>query len=134
VYVTGRSLASNNQNDYVTIAYTASTGAKQWQKTYNGPAGASADDEAVAVAVNQSTGNVYVTGESQSTRPGYDYATISYSPAGAILWTSRYAAASAINNRPHAEAINPASGVVYVTGTSGNNSGEYGYATVAYAP
>jgi DNA-binding beta-propeller fold protein YncE len=134
VYVTGRSLAPNNQYDYVTVAYSA-TGAKHWLKTYNGPAGVNADDEAVGVAVNQSTGNVYVTGESyNNTHLGYDYATIDYSPAGATLWTSRYAASSAINNRPHALAINPVTGVVYVTGSSGNNAGEYDYATVAYAP
>lgn len=134
VYVTGRSLATNGQYDYVTVAYSA-TGAKKWLKIYNGPAGVNADDEAVGVAVNQSTGNVYVTGESYNNNHiGYDYATIDYSPAGTTLWVSRYAATSAINNRPHALAINPVTGVVYVTGSSGNNSGEYDYATAAYAP
>lgn len=134
VYVTGRSLAPNNQYDYVTVAYS-STGVRQWLRTYNGPGGTNADDEAVAVAVNQTTGDVAVTGFSfNSTHIGDDYATIDYSPGGTTLWTSRYAASPAINNKAHALAINPVTGVVYVTGSSGNNSGEYDYATVAYAP
>jgi DNA-binding beta-propeller fold protein YncE len=136
VYVTGRSLAANNQDDYLSLAYSSASGAKKWQKTYNGPGGVNADDEAVGVAVNGSTGNVYVTGFSfASSHIGDDYATISYSPTdGTRLWTSRYAASPAINNKAHALAINPVSGDVYVTGSSGNNSGEFDYATVAYAP
>jgi hypothetical protein len=134
VYVTGRSTAPNAQFDYVTVAYSA-TGVKQWLRTYNGPAGANADDEAVGVAVNQTSGNVYVTGESyNNSHDGYDYATIDCSPGGTTLWTSRYAASPAINNRAHALAINPVTGDVYVTGSSGNSQGEFDYATVGCAP
>jgi DNA-binding beta-propeller fold protein YncE len=89
----------------------------------------------VGVAVNQTSGNVYVTGESyNNSHDGYDYATIDYSPGGTTLWTSRYAASPAINNRAHALAINPVTGDVYVTGSSGNSQGEFDYATVGYAP
>jgi outer membrane protein assembly factor BamB len=135
VYVTGRSLATNNQYDYVTVAYAALTGTKQWLRPYNGPGGTNADDEAVGVAVNQATGDVVVTGLSfNPTHGGDDYATINYSPAGTRLWISRFTNPIAINNKAYALAVNPVSGAVYVTGSSGNSAGEYGYYTVAYAP
>jgi hypothetical protein len=72
--------------DYATTAYSGS-GTALWTNRYDGPL--NTDDKATAVAVDQSTGNVLVTGSSLSgSHP--DYATIAYSEAGVALWTNRY--------------------------------------------
>jgi dienelactone hydrolase len=77
VYVTGRSVGSGTLWDYATIKYQ-SNGDTAWVRRYNGPAG-NGNDHAVALAVD-SSGNVYVTGESKGDGTGYDYCTIKYSP------------------------------------------------------
>jgi hypothetical protein len=75
VYVTGFSVGRGSYFDYATVKYD-SAGVRQWVARYNGP-GRSGDDEAQGIVVDGS-GNVYVTGESQGSGTGYDYATIKY--------------------------------------------------------
>src|SRR5262249_47837188 len=74
VFVTGKSLMANGQNDYATVAYNAANGQQLWAKGYNGPL--NNDDEATAVAVSPTGGTVYVTGFSWGKVGGADYATI----------------------------------------------------------
>ena len=74
VYVTGRSVDSGIVQDYATIKYYPN-GDTAWVRRYNGPG--NSDDGASAIAVDGS-GNVYVTGGSMGSGPGYDYATIKY--------------------------------------------------------
>ena len=71
IYVTGYSYDIGGDWDYLTIKYAAD-GTQLWEKRYKGPVLA---DAAYAIAVDNS-GNVYVTGESQS--DNYDYLTIKY--------------------------------------------------------
>ncbi len=73
VYVTGRSQGSGTGFDYYTIKYDGS-GNMVWRVRYNHSNG---DDEAKAIIVD-SAGNVYVTGRSQGSGTGFDYATIKY--------------------------------------------------------
>ena len=77
VYVTGSSYVTTTNYDYTTIAYNAATGAQQWISDYNGPGNGS--DVAFAVAVSPSGRTVFVTGGSQGTTAGADYATVAYS-------------------------------------------------------
>jgi len=74
VYATGFSLGRGSSNDYATVKYD-SAGVQQWVARYNGPG--RGGDEAQGIVVDGS-GNVYVTGESQGSGTGYDYATIKY--------------------------------------------------------
>ena len=72
VYVTGESIGLGTGADYITIKYNSS-GEQQWVARYDG----GPSDAATALAV-ESSGNVYVTGQSWSAKTSnYDYATVS---------------------------------------------------------
>src|SRR6266545_183525 len=125
VYVTGGSHGSGTDLDYATIMYN-SAGQQQWVARFNGPA--NGWDRAAAI-VRDSSGNVYVTGQSLGLGTGYDYATIKYDSAGQEQWVARLPASSiavAI-----AIAVD-ASGNVYVTGGSEDSGGYLDYATIKY--
>ena len=86
VYVTGGSNGSGTDLDYATIMYT-SAGQQQWVARFNGPA--NGWDRAAAIA-RDSSGNVYVTGQSLGLGTNFDYATVKYDSAGQELWVARY--------------------------------------------
>jgi hypothetical protein len=87
VYVTGGSEGEGaNGMDYATVKYD-SRGNQAWVARYNGPA--SGYDQALAMAVD-SSGNVYVTGQSLGTDQGFDYATVKYNSSGVAQWVARY--------------------------------------------
>jgi len=124
-------------SDYYTAKYAAANGALLWEKRYNGPA--DHDDRANAVAVD-SSGNVVVTGYSNSTNVidgSYyaDYYTAKYAAAdGALLWEKRY---SGPVNRLYEDSgpqgvVVDGSGNVVVTGSSHNGTNA-DYYTAKYA-
>jgi len=80
VYVTGSSSGSGTNYDYATIKYSPN-GVTLWSIRYNGTA--NGDDGAVALAVDDS-GNVYVTGRSNSGGSSFDYATVKYVPVTCV--------------------------------------------------
>jgi uncharacterized delta-60 repeat protein len=123
VYVTGQSFALDGSSDYATIKYNAA-GREEWVARYS-RSGADLNG-ATAVAVD-SSGNVYVTGESS-----FDYATIKYNAAGQEQWVARYNGPG--NDADGATAIGvDDSGDVYVTGFSIGLGGNYDYATIKYS-
>ena len=131
VYVTGRSQGSGTDWDYATIKYSCSDGAEAWggaRRYDNG-----GDDEAMALTVCDD--GVYVTGRSEGSGTGWDYATIAYDPSnGNTLWSQpmRYDAGS--DDKGQAVAAYCGAGVlraIYVTGLSSNGS-DFDYATVKY--
>ncbi|MGO9160610.1 MAG: WD40 repeat domain-containing protein [Streptosporangiaceae bacterium] len=129
VFVTGYTTAGSAE-DYTTVAYNAATGAQLWAASYNDPGHTT--DQAYSVAVSPNGTAVFVTGESLTSTPGEDYATVAYNAAtGAQLWAARYDGPS--NDSAGAQvAVSPNSTTVFVTGTSlGTPTGE-DYATVAY--
>jgi hypothetical protein len=127
VYVTGWSEGPGSGDDYATVKYDSS-GIEQWVVRYNGPV--NGDDEAYAIAVDDA-GNVYVTGWSEGSGTGYDYATVKYDSSGAEQWVARYDGSGSGVDWACALAVDGA-GNVYVTGWSwGTGSGD-DYATVKY--
>jgi hypothetical protein len=128
VYVTGQSTGSGTGFDYATIKYDA-LGAEQWVARYNGP-GNGADD-AYGIAVD-SSGNVYVSGQSTGSGTGFDYATIKYDALGAEQWVARYNGPGNADDVATAIAVN-GSGNVYVTGWSTGSGTGFDYATIKYS-
>src|ERR1043165_2556225 len=127
VFVTGRSTGSGSGYDYATIKYSAA-GLPLWTNRYNGTA--NGYDSASALALD-SSGNVFLTGYSESTGSGLDLVTVAYSNAGTPLWTNRY------NASLQSLALTPdvavdASGNVLVTGFT-RNGGWEDYVTIKYS-
>lgn len=129
VYVTGYGEGSGTDHDFVTIAYDLD-GDVLWTKRYNGPTGNG--DYANAIVVDDSSGNVYVTGHSRSTGVFTDYATVAYNSDGTELWTARYDGPPGKGDVPVAIAVDEGSGNVYVTGHSFSSTTYYDCTTVAY--
>jgi uncharacterized delta-60 repeat protein len=130
VYVTGRSPGSGSlAEDYATIKYN-SAGQEQWVARYNGPGNST--DVAYAIAIDRS-GNVYVTGTSDSGGQGsnYDYATIKYNSDGQQQWVARYDGPANDGDDAYAIAVDD-SGNVYVTGVDVGLGTGADYATIKY--
>ncbi len=98
-----------------------------WVARYNGPA--NDYDGAVAIVLD-SSGNVYVTGESVNSPTGADYLTIKYNSSGEEEWVAHYD--GGLGDAATAISVD-SSGNVYVTGQSWSaKTSEYDYATVKY--
>jgi uncharacterized delta-60 repeat protein len=125
VYVTGGSLGKGGTRDYATVKYN-SAGQRLWVRRYNGPG--RGEDQPNAIALDKQ-GNVYVTGYSQGAGTSEDWATIKYSPAGAIVWEQRYNGPASSYDLAFAMAVGN-NGNVFVTGStlsSGNPSSGWNY-------
>jgi WD40 repeat protein len=131
VFVTGESRGATTTG-YLTVAYSAATGARLWVQRYKGPGNGT--DTAYSIAVSPGGSRVYVTGESQGARSGRDYATVAYSAVtGARLWAARYNGPGNGSDEAYSVAVSPGGSRVFVTGGSrGTRSGQ-DYATVAYS-
>ncbi|PYV49942.1 MAG: hypothetical protein DMG98_28805 [Acidobacteria bacterium] len=114
----------------VILAHTirpAGTVQQAWVARYNGPG--NDFDGAVAIVLD-SSGNVYVTGESVGAGTGADYVTIKYNTSGQEEWVARYD--GGLGDAATAIAID-SPGNVYVTGQSWSaKTSNYDYATVKY--
>jgi hypothetical protein len=131
VFVTGDSGGSTSIDDYATVAYKAGTGASLWVKRYNGPG--NGDDGAHALGVSPDGSKVFVTGPSEGSTSGYDYATVAYDAStGAGLWVRRYNGPGNGGDGAQALGVSPDGSSVFVTGAS-TGSGFADYATVAYS-
>lgn len=112
VYVCGRIWTGTNGDDYVTLKYN-SNGDLLWNKTYNGPG--NNNDQPNSITVN-SSGDVFVTGQSFGNGTARDYATIKYSSSGQEMWVKRYSHSA--NRDDIATWIMPYENDVIVTGYS----------------
>jgi hypothetical protein len=110
----------------------APDGSINWTKTYSGPAN---NTDRLNDIVLDSKGNVIVTGQSHGTGTHWDYATVKYSPAGDILWVSRYNGPAPTFPGDYAYAVTvDANDNVYVTGWSDGVNERAECFTIAYSP
>ena len=125
-FVTGDRRGAAPQNDYVTAAYRAASGARLWVRRYDGQD--HGWDDPGSLAASPSGSRVFVTGVSERTTETSDMATVAYSAAGARLWVRRYAGPGRHGGAGVSVATGPAGRTVFVTGitTAGH------FATVAY--
>ena len=129
VYITGQSYGSGTHYDYATIKYDAN-GNELWVARYNGPGGGA--DKSYELSVDTS-GNIYVSGESAGSGTGTDYATVKYNSDGDELWVARYNGPGSSTDRARALSVD-SSGNVYVAGDSVGIGTSYDYATIKYGP
>lgn len=128
VYVTGFTVSAAGDKDFATIKYSSS-GTQLWEVNYNN-ADANGDDEAVSIDVDAS-GNSYVTGYSTGSGTFKDFLTIKYSPAGEMLWASRYNGKGNDDDVPSSIKVSSA-GSVYVTGYGVGSFTSEDYVTIKY--
>ncbi|KPK63596.1 hypothetical protein AMJ83_06105 [candidate division WOR_3 bacterium SM23_42] len=129
IYVAGYSVGSGTSEDYATVKYD-SLGVEQWVARYNGPGNGT--DWASAIALD-AAGNTYITGRSEGSGTGYDYATVKYDPSGAEQWVARYNGPGSDWDQANAIAVDNA-GNIYVTGYSAGSGTSEDYATIKYDP
>ncbi|AWH84317.1 hypothetical protein HYN59_03940 [Flavobacterium album] len=121
---------NGNDMDIKTIKYNPSTGAKLWTGIYNGP-GEGVDIP--AAIVNDSNGNIFVTGMSYS-GTSIDYITVKYNADGSEAWNVRDSGPGEGSwNEATAIALD-GNGNVVVAGYSPNAEGWLNYHTVKYSP
>jgi WD40 repeat protein len=123
VFLTGES--GGGSADYATIALDASTGARLWARTYDGPVDGL--DQASDIAVGPGGSRVFVTGYSDA-RHGLGSATIAYDAStGSTLWSRRHRGGS------RALTVSPDGSEVFVVGFAPDATGSADdYATFAY--
>lgn len=128
VYVTGSSMGAGTGNDIITNKYS-SAGVLLWSRRYNAPA--NLNDAGKCIAVD-STGNVYVAGESNGgATSGIDFLILKYNTAGGLLWQRRYGATGSGTDSPVAMALK-SDGAVVITGYSVSSTSSYDFLTVKY--
>ncbi len=88
IYSVGTSDAYGTANDILLIKRDYKTGDTLWTRHYNGTA--NSDDQSVDMEINQSTGDIYVTGKSLGAGTGYDIVIIKYSANGVLGWAKRW--------------------------------------------
>jgi uncharacterized delta-60 repeat protein len=129
VYVLGVTWSSGTKEDFVTIKYTPD-GHLTLVKTYDGPG--HGEDHPRGIVVD-SSGNVYVFGDSDSGGEDDDFCTIKYIPSGIMGWERRFAGPMQVEEIAEAIALDPA-GNIYVTGSSSRPGTEYDFCTIKYRP
>jgi hypothetical protein len=129
VVVTGYSYGSGTNFDLATIKYD-SNGNQLWAQRYNRQG---TSWETPSAMTMDGSGNIYVTGYSESQANGTDddYVTIKYSSDGTQQWVATYNGPGNGEDDSRAIAIDRF-GCVLVTGKSQGSGTDYDYATIKY--
>ncbi len=127
IFIAGYSIGNGSYRDYCTIKYNAQ-GETVWVARYNGTGNST--DNLLAIALD-SSGNCYVTGESEGENSLFDCVTIKYNPLGETVWVARYNGPSNQNDRGAAIDVSE-SGEVWVTGSSYGTGTFDDYITIRY--
>lgn len=129
VYVLG-TVSSITGNDIITLKYN-SVGDTLWTRTYNNIS-VNQDEAGVAISIDAS-GNVYVTGNSDSDPSAGindDFVTIKYNSSGVQQWSKTYNGTGSLGDIPVGVGVDN-NGNVYVSGKS-FNGGDDDYVTIKY--
>jgi hypothetical protein len=135
VYVTGTRNdlgvgGDASHNDYATAAYDIATGVQEWDAHFNSTA--NDDDHGAAIGVSTDGSTVFVTGASEGSGTGFDYATVAYNASnGHTIWIRRYNGPASGNDSATGLVVTHENRVV-ITGMSDAVGGAQA-ATVAYA-
>lgn len=117
VVVTGSSRGGLSVQDYATLAYDATTGARLWLARYRG-VGAGLDDGGSAVALSPDDLTVFVTGTSEGDATQDDWATVAYNAAtGALKWGRRFDGPAHGPDSPRALGVSSDGSTLLVAGT-----------------
>ncbi|MEZ4823010.1 MAG: SBBP repeat-containing protein, partial [Ignavibacteria bacterium] len=111
IYITGYSTHTGTGYDYTTIKYNTN-GDQLWISRYNNGL-----NDVPNHMIIDSYGNLYVTGMSDGSGTGKDYATVKYDSAGNQLWVIRFDYSGQYGDIPYAIDVDN-NGSVYVTGES----------------
>ena len=131
VLVTGNSSGVTTAEDFATLAYDATTGAKQWTARYAGYG--EGRDFGVSTAVTPDGTTLVVAGTAVSALSFYDYVTIAYDVAtGAKKWQARYDGPDHGLDQGLSAAMSPDGSKVVVTGLSAGPTSGFDGATIAY--
>ncbi|MCK5560224.1 MAG: SBBP repeat-containing protein, partial [Thermoplasmata archaeon] len=128
VFVTGYNHGNITAGDYVTVAYDTN-GNLLWSARYTDPV--NNDDTPRAISVDESTGNVYVTGRSRISNSRFDIATVAYDSSGTQLWVAKHNGPANGDDGAYAMALD-STGNIYVTGRSAGIGTNYDYITLKY--
>lgn len=129
VYVTGErdGNGAGTLGDYLTIMYDTN-GNQQWLAFYDGPV--SGYDLGYDITVDTS-GNTYVTGNSDQGGTSWDYLTIKYDDSGNKQWDMTYNGPGNSNDAAKAIAVDDSDNV-FVTGYSRGSAND-DFATIKYS-
>jgi len=128
VYVTGWSVGSGSDMDYLTIKYYPD-GDTAWVRRYNGPA--NGFDQAWALALHGSN-NVYVVGSALGNGSRSDFTTVKYNADGDTIWTRTYNGPG--NGGLASTLVVDVSGNAYVAGLTTGIGTESDYTIIKYYP
>lgn len=139
VFVTGRIVAEGNQyGDLVTVAYDSANGDELWQNVLEPPPGRDQPDSGGGIAVSSDGTRVYVAGYFFAHEGGWaeDTVAVGYDAVtGERQWVS-VREDPLTGERVGLVDVSPDGRTVYVSGTSGRNSGsdgtEQSAVTIAY--
>jgi hypothetical protein len=137
VFVAGFSEDAETGPDFITLAYDAATGERQWLKREDGAGGV---DGIEAMAISPDGSTVFVTGPSAMDTNGsgvsaaiYDGVTIAYDSAtGQERWRATYAARPGGSDYPASMALAPDGSTVLVGMSSAGSSAGSDLVAVAY--
>jgi hypothetical protein len=126
LYVTGQSWKTSTNADYTTIKYD-NAGNQRWVAKYDGPS--QLLDNAMAV-IATNTGQIFVSGTSESATGNTDYATICYAANGQINWLQRYNGIG--NGNDEFTALQEDGDDIVISGSSKNNASAVDFASLSY--
>jgi sugar lactone lactonase YvrE len=129
LYACGLRALTLADSSMLTVAFDASSGAVQWERSYEGVDG-EAWESGSALAVDPVHAFVMVTGSSPGAFTGRDYVTIAYTPGGARQWIARHAGAGNSNDVPMAIAVSPDGEHVVVSGDMQDGDETVGYSSL----